>query len=373
MKKTILTLSAFFTFGLTVQAQVLLEQDFQGFANGGEIPFIAEPDDAEEGDWISYDEDGLEDGSTGSTTRPGNWYGSLDFRYFENEEIVDTNFVMASSSWMDGFAPGNRNWLITPEIEITGPAVLSWKSAPFQTPRYADGYSVWVSPDGSMLEPGSDFSDKLYTEAQMVSSDSWNQDYYGDIDYSGCSAPTDPNATDVCWFPETYGTGTDGTSGYRHAANVTDMDYIGIDPDADNPQNYTGFLEPHTIDLSAYVGQTIRIAWLHDSDDDNLISVDDILVEIPTGLADIPFKDIVGMYPNPATEVLNLDFTSFVKQEAVVTIYDVNGKAVVSERYAGPQLANTHRLDISDLAPGIYNVQVVVDQQETISQNFLKK
>lgn len=370
MKKILL---AILVLGLTLtsNSQILLSQDFQGFADGGSLPIVTEPDDAEEGDWISFDFDALSDGSPND--RPGNWYGATDLRYFASSEIVDTNFVMASSSWMEGFAPGNRNWFISPPVEITGPAVLNWSSSVFQTPRYADGYSVWISPNASLNDLEEDFSDFVFRQAQMVEGTSWNSDYYGDIDYANCIAPTVPEATDVCWFPEEYGSGTDGITGYRHAADHTLTEFLDTDPEDAEPQAFRGLLEPHAFDLSDYVGQTIRIAWLHDSDDDNLLAIDDILVELATGIEDIAFKDLVGMYPNPTTDVLNLSFSNFVKEEASVTVFDVNGKAVLSQTYSGAQLNENHTLDVVDLAAGLYNIQVRIDNSGVVSQNFLKQ
>ncbi len=369
--KKLLLLAFIAVWAVSFNAQVLLDQDWQGFANGGDISIVEEPDDAEEGDWVSYDEDVLEDGSPNE--RPGNWYGSLDLGYFPTTEIADTNFVMASSSWMLGFAPGNRNWLISPLVEVVDGAVLRWSSSVFQTPRYADGYSVWISPTGDMTELEGDFTDKLFTQAQMVEATSWNEDYYGDIDYSNCLAPNVPEETEVCWFPEDYGTGTDGLTGYRHAEDHTLTEYLGTDPEVVEPTAYRGFLEPHTIDLSAYVGQTIRIAWLHDSDDDNLLAVDDILVEVATGVEDFAFEELVTMYPNPATDIVSLNFSEFVKESAQVSVYDNTGRLVASETYAGAQLRANNNLNVADFAPGVYSIQINIDEQGLVGQRFIKK
>ena len=69
-------LLALLTIGFAFSAQsqiILLEQDFQGFAGNGDIPFVEEPDDAEAEDWLSVDTDNLAD----ANTRPQNWYGTV--------------------------------------------------------------------------------------------------------------------------------------------------------------------------------------------------------------------------------------------------------------------------------------------------------
>jgi hypothetical protein len=367
MKKILLAFVAVSFAATSFSQQILLEQDWQGFANGGEIGIVDVADDAEDGDWISFDSDVLPD----ANARPGNWYGAVSLDYFPTTEIIDTNFVMASSSWMEGFVPGNRNWLISPEVTIVDGAILSWESGLFQTPRYADGYSVWISPDASVGSLEDDFTDKLWTQAQMVENVSWNETYYPGIDYASCAAPAGADE-EACWFPEMYGDGT-GTTGYRHAADHTLTDYIGTDPDDAAPTSYRGFLEPHALDLSAYVGQTIRIAFLHDSDDDNLMAIDNILVASPLSLESYEFNDIIFAYPNPATDVINLSFSNIVKEQAIVTVYDATGRQVYTETFSGAQLGANHVLPVQNFATGLYSIQVQVDERGLTGSSFLKK
>jgi len=365
MKKLLL---AFFSVGIvcSVQSQVVLEEDFQGFANNGTIEFVAEPDDADADDWLNIDLDFIPANAGG----PQDWFGNTDYRYIEEDVIVgDTNFIMASQSWLDGFAPGNRNYLITPEIEVSEDMILTFSVSTRQGPRYADGLSVVVSPDADMSDLENNFSDVLFRQAQMVEATGWNEDFYGDA-FASCSAGNGLDIAAYCWYPE-VGDGTGGT-GYVHADSYTLMDYLILD---DAGTNYVGTLEPHTVSLADYVGETIRIAFLHDSDDDNLIGVDDIIVEVETAnaLAELSFNEFLSIYPNPATEAINLDFSVFVKNNAVVNIYDSNARLISSETYAGSQLNTNNVIDISNLTAGVYSMQVVVDGQNSVAKNFMKR
>lgn len=365
MKKILLVLFVFAS-ALAVNAQVLLEQDFQGFANGGDIPFVEEPDDAFPEDWLNIDLDNLEANASG----PQFWFGTDDYLYIEQPEIVgDTNFIMGSQSWLVGFAPGNRNYLITPEIEVEEGTTLTFSVSTRQGPRYADGMSVRVAPDGDISDPDSWFPDVLFTTAQMVEETSWNEDYYGDP-FTGCSAGNDLNIDQYCWYPA-VGDGTNGT-GYVHADSYTLEEYLVLDAAG---TNYVGLLEPHTVSLDAYSGQTIRIGFVHDSDDDNLIGLDDIIVQVsdPDAVAEFTFDQLVNVYPNPATEALNIDFSEFVRDMAQVTIYDASGKVVRSTMYSGAQLLAFQSIDIEDLPAGVYSLRVTVDQVNVVGKNFLKK
>ncbi|NNC81987.1 MAG: T9SS type A sorting domain-containing protein [Flavobacteriales bacterium] len=352
-------------FAFASQAQVLLSEDFQVFANSGDIPFVEEPDDAEPEDWLSVDLDNLPD----ANTRPQNWYGTTGVEYILVDPIPeDTNFVMGSSSWLDGFAPGNRNYLITPELDIqAGMTVLHFDVGVRQTPRYADGMRVVVSPDADMTDLEANFSDTLWTQAQMVEEVSWVVDYYPGIDYTGCSAGGGFDIESFCWFPATFGDGTGGT-GYRHAEDHTVTAYL------DSSDNvFVGLNEPHTLDLSMYAGQTIRIAFLHDSDDDNFITVDNIVVEMPTSVAEFDFADLVSFYPNPATERLNLNFSTLVQNSAIVNVYDANGREVLSEVFSGNNLYAFHTLDVRALEAGIYSIQVTIDNTTVVGDTFMKQ
>lgn len=375
MKKLILSFLMLAAVGVAF-SQVLLEQDFQGYANGGTIDFQGEPDDAEAEDWIAFDQDGLPEADAGGGALTGNWFGSVDLKYAYEEYTADTNFVMGSTSYLVGFAPGNRNWLITPEVEIpaTGEYHFMWKASLQQTPRYADGHSIWISPDGSASDVETDFTDQLWIKAQMVEETGWLADYYGMIDYSGCTAPTGQDSAvieAVCWFPETYGDGTNGT-GYRHAMNHTNMDYLPLD--TGYTASFRGALEPHSLNLSAYAGQTIRIAIVHDSDDDFVMAVDDIMVASPVvGLNDFDFEDIAQFYPNPAADFINVRFTSIVQESAVLNVFDLSGKLVMSETINGNSLYTNNVIDVASLSSGLYNMQVVLDNNGIFNKKFMKK
>ncbi|NJN78951.1 MAG: hypothetical protein HC803_12040, partial [Saprospiraceae bacterium] len=142
MKKLIYTFVLLLTtFGVFAQNDILLQENFN-------TPFDIVPTDMGEADgvstmpsgglnWINFDADGIAVGGNGASQ---SWYwDSLDF-WGENLG------VLKSQSWLSGFSPDNRNWLVLPAIQIVDlTAVLSWKSAPYQGPRYMDGYTVLVS------------------------------------------------------------------------------------------------------------------------------------------------------------------------------------------------------------------------------------
>ncbi len=341
MKKSLLAL-IFVGAATFASAQIIISEDFQDPENFNPV---AVPDDAEPEDWVNVDSDGLTD----ANARPQEWFITEDFKYIIEPYDLDTNLTLGSSSWLEGFLPGNRNYIILPEIEVTGDLVLSWSSSTRQGPRYADGYSVLVSPDADIADVTTSFTDVLWRASQMVS-----------IDADGSSLDYE----DFTWDPAP-GDGLNGT-GYLHGENFTNLDYLILD------EIYIGKLEPHMLSLSDYIGGDIRIAFLHDADDDNLIAIDDIVVEFATSITEYSFDQLMDFYPNPATDELNLRFTNLVKDQAVVNIYNATGILVKSMQFAGNELQAIQNLNISDLASGFYSIQINLDNVTNVGSNFIK-
>ena len=268
--------------------------------------------------WINFDADQLADASGAS--RPAEWFWSP-----EGFSTFDTNGVMFSNSWLAPPAVAD-NWLMTPPIEITDTnAVLYWKSAPRQTPRFLDGYQVLVSTTDNFE---TSFTDTLMLFAEYI---------------AGSGTPT------AGWTNYTF------SPGYVHGQNGT---YIEFDNDSGA---YLGVLEPHMVSLSQYSGETIYIAFRHHTTDDNLISIDDILVTgtLGTGIAENNNLSEYGIFPNPATDVAQVVYQLNVNTPIITTLFDINGK-VVKELSRSTQLAGKHyfNINVKDLAAGTYILEI---------------
>ncbi|MCB0593848.1 MAG: T9SS type A sorting domain-containing protein [Lewinellaceae bacterium] len=340
----LLLAAAFLPFALTAQMDTLLFEDFQDDIIGDveeELAIFPQGDDTT---WVNYDADYIPD----FNNRPQSWYTSVDFAQGTQDSIApaDTAIVLASSSWLSGFLDGNRNWLITPPIDIgDDQATLHWKSAPYQGPRYVDGYSVLVST--SMNFPES-FTDTLFRAQQMI-------------------PPLPPGAEDpnggafdvesFLFAPE---------NGYLHADGYTLQEYFFLDAPDDNL--WIGILEPHSVDLAAYSGKSIYIAFVHDSDDDNLISIDDILVmgNLLSSTQEPLAADIrLVTYPNPVDNQLNVLFRLETPAQVRTSLYDMNGKQVLSMASEGRLLGEQSlKLDLRRLPAGAYNLVLDVEGQQ---------
>src|ERR1700746_1495764 len=138
---------------LTKAQNILLSEDFEltSFYNKLDSVDVL-PGTVMDTMWYSCDEDMNPDGST-TGNRPHGWFAQQPYSPVDQYPTIyggtppDSNTVLAASSWNNlGDISGlESNWLVTPDIKLGSHDTLFWKSAPFQTPRYLDGYEVLLS------------------------------------------------------------------------------------------------------------------------------------------------------------------------------------------------------------------------------------
>lgn len=343
--KTLALLLAMAPLALLGQMDTLLHEDFQDQALEPEpVTFPSGEDET----WVNYDADFLED----ANDRPQDWFIdiSLEQAFADSIPAADSNFVFASSSWLAGFLDGNRNWLITPPIEIVDDqATFHLKSAPRQGPRYVDGLSVLVSTSGNFTE---NFTDTLLRIQQMIP-----------------PLPDNSATLEVDSFlyaPE---------DGYLHADRYTIEDYFFLEDSTSDA--YVGILEPHSLSLAAYAGETVYIAVVHDSDDDNYIIIDDLMVlgtEVSTSVEE-PLANNIRLvtYPNPVDNFVNVLFRLEEPAQVSLELFDSQGKRLQAlrpeNRLSGDQ---TMRLNLMALPAGAYSISLNVDGQR-YSRQLIKR
>jgi hypothetical protein len=325
MKKlSLLLILLSFVIQVNAQNDTLLYENFDVDPTAAYLPFNSGSDL----DWVNFDADGLSD----ANNRPQQWFWS-DAGF---ATIDENDGCLFSSSWLTGFLPGNRNWLMTPPLNIVdASAVLSWAAAPRQTPRYVDGYTVLVSTTDNIE---SSFTNVLFEAGQYLSG--------AGSDYAAYT------------FSPGFVHGQDGT-------------YIEFDTDS---AAFLGEQRPFSVSLAQFSGQTIYIAFLHDADDDNLISLDDILVTgTLTGLNESQADFSLNVSPNPTTDKISLSYSLNKTGAVAVEVFDAKGSKVISLN-KGLQIAGAQKLaiDVKDLANGLYNV-ILYASGKSYSTKFVKE
>ena len=339
--KTLALLFALMPLTLLGQMDTLLHEDFQDQTLEPEEVIFPSGDDTT---WVNWDADFLED----ANARPQEWFIDISLvqAFADSIPAADSNFVMASSSWLAGFLPGNRNWLITPPIEIIDDqATFHWKAAPRQGPRYLDGYSVLVSTSSNF---DIDFTDTLFRASQMIEP------------LPNGASDVEVNALNVDSF--NYGP----ADGYIHADRYTLGDYFFLEDSTSTA--YVGILEPQSVSLAQFEGQTIYLAIVHDSDDDNYIIIDDLLMmgSLPVSSTEAPVANDIRLvtYPNPVTNFFNVLFRLENPAQGILELYNQNGQMIRTSEL-GNLMSGEHtvRLNLAKYPAGSYSVVLKLDGQ----------
>lgn len=94
-----------------------------------------------------------------------------------------------------------------------------------------------------------------------------------------------------------------------------------------------------------------------------------------SGIAEAnPLKMDVNVYPNPATDLLNLDYALPISGRVKASIYTTDGRLVRNVFESNQATGFNHKtVDISDLASGLYLINVEVDGQLQSPKMFEKK
>ena len=263
--------------------------------------------------WVSFDVDGLAD----ANGRPQNWYWSPN-AFGGN----DSTGCVFSSSWFNIIAASDNYFITPPIVIVDNAAVLNWKSAPRQTPRYLDGYEILVSTTDN-FEPS--FTDTIFSAAEYLTgagTNGFNFSLYG------------------------------FSNGFIHGSDST---YVEFDADS---SAWIGLLRPFNVSLAQYAGQTIYIAFHHNSEDDNLIAVDDILVtgNLSVGINETELLTSATLYPNPTTDRAHLRFNTSKAGNTNFSIYDVQGRIVKSQSMYLTGFAQEIVIPVRDLTTGHYTL-----------------
>lgn len=167
--------------------------------------------------WENLDYDSLPD----HFNRPADWFTAA---HAPSSHPGFSNIAAGSSSWFS--APGAaNNWLILDSLTVADTNLfLYWKSAPQEGPVYMDGYSVWLSTQPTL--------------------------------------PIDTLETEIFRVAEGIGSTTTPGPGMVHTRFFKGQ----------------GLFQDWKVSLNPWIGQMIWITFVHDSEGDNMIFLDDIWV-----------------------------------------------------------------------------------------------
>ena len=77
-------------------------------------------------------------------------------------------------------------------------------------------------------------------------------------------------------------------------------------------------------------------------------------VDLCTGIQELSSASLVSIYPNPATEQLQVNLENFSTGLSTIDVYDVNAQKVMTQQAD----ANKITLEIAALSKGVYYLRI---------------
>lgn len=91
------------------------------------------------------------------------------------------------------------------------------------------------------------------------------------------------------------------------------------------------------------------------------------------GVSDNVLNSGFNVWPNPASNILNISFDSTKQQEdTLISVYDIQGRSVMQRKFSSSDLSSNVTLDVSSLMSGMYIVNVNQGSSQT-STKFVKR
>lgn len=335
------------SYSLSGQNDTLFFMNFQ-VDPGLEMAIFPEPGETDT-IWVNYDEDGL----PAASSYPSNFFYDLDWTSPDTIDPADSSFVFISRSWLEGFDTSSSNWLISPAMYIADDmATLHWKSSSYQGPRYMDGYTVKILIGSQDFSASTTTVETVFQAAEMTAI----------LSASGATVDLDSFQF---------------SNGYIHADRYSLTDYFIAADVAAGENIHIGKLEPHSLSLATYAGKTIYVAWHHDSSDDNLLMIDDLLLmgtDAVSSTNDHQLADLRFVtYPNPVDNFLNVMFRLNTPADVQLKVFAQDGKLVTAKPARKAVSGDiTDQFDLRQLASGLYSVVLTVDGQK-FTKNIVRK
>ncbi len=95
---------------------------------------------------------------------------------------------------------------------------------------------------------------------------------------------------------------------------------------------------------------------------------DDLLVSVE----EVNMESIFQVYPNPCSDNIRLDVQFEQSSSLSYRLYDFSGKMLISKKIPGQATIFQEVIDLSDLAPGMYNLMVIIENANTKSYESIK-
>ncbi|WEK36242.1 MAG: PKD domain-containing protein [Candidatus Pseudobacter hemicellulosilyticus] len=80
----------------------------------------------------------------------------------------------------------------------------------------------------------------------------------------------------------------------------------------------------------------------------------------------------LSLYPNPVKDVLNIKTVSKDNGNSIISVYDATGRLLRKTGFLKSQSTQVQTITVNDLKPGVYHLEVVIDNKTRFTSKFLK-
>lgn len=116
----------------------------------------------------------------------------------------------------------------------------------------------------------------------------------------------------------------------------------------------------------------VRFRFEFTSGGGNNIFIDDVSVTSATGINDFETNNSVKIYPNPAESMLFVDLSGHNSDVKALEIFDIAGRKISMDEMSKTMInQDKYQLDVSNLVPGIYYLQVVDASNQRMVKKFV--
>lgn len=138
------------------------------------------------------------------------------------------------------------------------------------------------------------------------------------------------------------------------------------------PQSPSDWTTVHMTNVTSnYFSANFRMKFRFEGENGNNFYLDDINLYkgspsnvVVLGLADVGSIEELSLYPNPTEDLVNLRFSIGSNENASVVIRDLSGKTLQKNELLAQQGANLVMVDVSELAAGMYFLQLQIGNSE---------
>ena len=125
----------------------------------------------------------------------------------------------------------------------------------------------------------------------------------------------------------------------------------------------------NSVDMSDFAGKDVLVRFAVSSAWGDMLYIDNVIMQMSTGLTELNAEESVSVYPNPAQTSTTIDLEITEAADVSYQVIDMLGR-VVANQSIGQNLSGsvTHSVDVSDYDNGTYLIYVKVGEREAVER-----